>query len=447
MSDSNFRSFATALASDYAEQALMNFAMEFENAYEGFYDETLEMIEGGKEIYTTIINAARGLYDDKAASDEIRESAEKLRNELIDRMEILTAYSDYFSIHEYILNRIELRYGEELPETDNDEEAKKLLQFIFEPEDNMEVNLRIKEMIAQLPVRMTSNRFFDLLSESLTVYKGSERESLNSHIYMLRSAAGLLAGKDKRYFSEIADFVKQFDEIDYKNIDEATYNEYASLLDRVSGRLLSATEFVMSAMETVNDLTACYVVGSYVTKEPAVKQDLKTCILNLADKFEKFIAGTEAEAPDLTETAEIFGKLEGRPEKLSAKIAAAEGRLESFKDKLDGEDTLCFYDLECAGKLLSSSEFVRIDEAADLTEVSREMLDETAAKLETELKNCFEGKAKLVKRAVMASVLKELPVFFVSHTEVMNYVRFTLDNCKDNAEKTASLRLFRKVYE
>lgn len=115
MSDSNFRSFATALASDYAEQALMNFAMEFENAYEGFYDETLEMIEGGKEIYTTIINAARGLYDDKAASDEIRESAEKLRNELIDRMEILTAYSDYFSIHEYILNRIELRYGEELP--------------------------------------------------------------------------------------------------------------------------------------------------------------------------------------------------------------------------------------------------------------------------------------------------------------------------------------------
>jgi len=44
-------------------------------------------------------------------------------------------------------------------------------------------------------------------------------------------------------------------------------------------------------------------------------------------------------------------------------------------------------------------------------------------------------------------VLKELPVFFVSHTEVMNYVRFTLDNCKDEAEKTASLRIFGRSYE
>ena len=90
---------------------------------------------------------------------------------------------------------------------------------------------------------------------------------------------------------------------------------------------------------------------------------------------------------------------------------------------------------------------MRIDEASDITEVDVETLNAVYGKLEAELRECFGNCEKLVRRAMMASVLKELPVFFVSHTEVMNYVRFTLDNCKDNAEKTASLRLFRQVYE
>ena len=447
MSDPGFRSYGTALADNYAEMALMNFAMEYQSAYEGFYEAKRSFAHGGREAYAKISAAAKGIYD-KEYDEKLLNELSDLRNELIGQMEVLTAYTDYFGIHEYILNRIELRFADELPEIDNDEEARQLLQFIFEPKDNMEVNLRIKEMIAQLPVRMTTNRFFDLLRESFTVYKGAERESLNSHVYMIRSAAGLPAKEESAYFPEVRNYIETFSKIDYKNIDEKSYNEYAAELAEVGELLSAASEYVMGTIELLNDLTAYYTVRPYMDSETAVYETVRLPIVETSGLFD-----AEAEnkgnfgAPDIERMTEIFSKLEGRPEKLSAKISGSEGRLESFKDHVDGEDSLLYDALVVAGKLLSTSEFVRIDEASDITEVDVETLNAVYGKLEAELRECFGNCEKLVRRAMMASVLKELPVFFVSHTEVMNYVRFTLDNCKDNAEKAASLRLFRQVYE
>jgi len=43
-------------------------------------------------------------------------------------------------------------------------------------------------------------------------------------------------------------------------------------------------------------------------------------------------------------------------------------------------------------------------------------------------------------------VLKELPVFFNNHTEVMNYVRSALDGCRDEKEKKISVELLRSCY-
>ena len=65
----------------------------------------------------------------------------------------------------------------------------------------------------------------------------------------------------------------------------------------------------------------------------------------------------------------------------------------------------------------------------------------------TLLEESLKGRSKTYNRAVMAAVLKELPVFFNSHTEVMNYVLHSLKNCSAEWEKRGAVEMFRRMLE
>ena len=63
-----------------------------------------------------------------------------------------------------------------------------------------------------------------------------------------------------------------------------------------------------------------------------------------------------------------------------------------------------------------------------------------------DIREALETGSRLRNRAVMAAVLRELPVFFNNHTEVMNYVRNALEGCRDEKEKKISVELLRSCY-
>ncbi|MGN0164641.1 MAG: hypothetical protein ACI39R_00520 [Lachnospiraceae bacterium] len=448
MNDKRIPAIAEALANDYAELALMNFSMEFYNVYEQFYDCELGYIENGRNIMEAVVEAAADIYSGEKENAEVAAGLDKTRKELMDRMEVLTAYTDWFQIREYLLNRVELKFEAELPEVDNDEEARKLLQFVFEPEDNTEVNLRIKEMISQLPVRMTSSRFFDLLKDSISVYKGAEKESLNGFIYMVLSAAGLFKPESDCYFNDLELFKEPFKNADYKNMDKDTYEALSERMEEIGIILSQRSEFCIMCQKLVNNLYTYYTVSKYSDSESCVKEQVRELIEIICHNFShEFSHHDDFCAFDVDKANGTFSALEGRPEKLINKISAAEGRLESAREELDAVDPEIYEDFDKASKLMSSSDFALINEGIDTTECSQEIIETACAKLIDDLQTEFENMDRPVRRAVMASVLKELPVFFVSHTEVMNYVRFTLEHCRDKAEKTASLRMFWKVYE
>ncbi len=448
MSEKKIPAAAEALAEEYAELAILNFAMDFYNTYEQFYDCELAYAENGREIMDAVLKAAEALYQEDEGSESTVALLDRIRREVVGRMDVLTAYIDWFNIHEYLLNRAELKFEDDLPEIDNDEEARRLLQFVFESEDNMEVNLRIKEMISQLPVRMTSKRFFELIRESLSVYKGAERESLKGFVYMILSAAGIYKPENKEYFKEFEQFKEPFLKVNYKEIDKETFDGLEERLASVSEALNVSTEFCIAMQTLINSLYTYHLVKKYVPQELSLKERLEGVINEVTDAF-KHEAGQQGDFIRVdTEGADrVFASLEGKPEKLVARVAASEGRLESVKDELDKLNPEIYRDLTLAGKLMSTSDFAEIEDSTDRTECSADIIEETGIQLVENLQKEFEGKDRQVKRAMMASVLKELPVFFVSHTEVMNYVRFTLDHCGDKAEKTASLRMFWKEFD
>ena len=452
MSEKKLPAIVKALADDYMELSLINFSMEYFNFHEIFYAEDCWYFENDNnvECVKAIVEAVRNVYTGEMEDEVVLDRLNKYRKEIIERMEVLTAYTDRFQLSEYLLNRVEKKFEKDLPDYDDDEEAKKILQFIFEPEDNMEVNLRIKEMLSQIPVRMTTTRFLDLVKDSVSVYKGAERESLNGFIYMIESAAGIYNPEKINYHRDMEEFKEALDKIDYKNIDYDKYRELICLMDDIEIYVDSRTDYCMICQKMLNNLQTYYTLKKYSSGTPAIAASLKELSDMINNSFERSVTVEDYQEMNILREVPIedyFSPLEGRPEKLVTSISVSEGKLESIKDELNAVDSCVYLDFQNVSKLMSSSEFVDLDAVIDVTECTPEIIEEASIRLIEKLAKELDGKDKVMKRAIMASVLKELPVFFISHTEVMNYVRYSLEHCKDKAEKAAAVQMFWQVYE
>ena len=109
-----------------------------------------------------------------------------IREDMTQKMKVLTAYTDALQIYEYILNRVEYGItGEEYP-VEESELAAKVFQYLFRDNDKMVVNSKIQLVTGQLPIRMTKNRFFEYLTETLNIYQGSDTSSVDDFVSMLK---------------------------------------------------------------------------------------------------------------------------------------------------------------------------------------------------------------------------------------------------------------------
>lgn len=88
-----------------------------------------------------------------------------LRNRIIAKMEILTAYTDIFQIYEYVLNRVEYRFSESEfgDEYYNDRFEKDIYRYITGDKDNTVINMKLSQIVGQVPMRLSKNKFYDML--------------------------------------------------------------------------------------------------------------------------------------------------------------------------------------------------------------------------------------------------------------------------------------------
>lgn len=123
-----------------------------------------------------------------------------VRNTITAKMKVLTSYTDAFEMYEYILNRKEYSYPEnvdeeiqkelkELDEAGVSDFAEEIYRFVFADQDKVAINSKLQSIIGQLPIRMTKNRFYDILGETLDIYNGVEKESLDQFIEMIENTA------------------------------------------------------------------------------------------------------------------------------------------------------------------------------------------------------------------------------------------------------------------
>lgn len=371
----------------------------------------------------------------------------QLRRDIIAQMEAITAFTDSFTLYEYLLNRAELKFSGDDEEPINDEEtANALLQRIFSEKDNNTINLKLQTILSQLPVRITTDKFFGILEDSLKLYISGEKSSAEKIRYMIRSAAGLYKPEARNDFEDLLEAEEKLKELSFKEITEEQYAEAAEQIQMVTTELTELSEHYGQLMNATNQLGMMMLTRPYVT-EDTLKEAGATDSLTrwIADNF-----ASKEPVPD--ELVELFKTGEGKLEELSDALQQLAGMMEHLMDnnlpaiRDMGLETMAEA-LETCGVLASDSIYVNLDEedSGDIAEA--DYIEAMTAELKAEFKAAFEGLEPKKRRSIMAAVLGELPVFFPSRKAVQDYIVNSLKNCSDYAEKKISIELVNSSFD
>lgn len=376
-----------------------------------------------------------------------------VRNAITHKMKVLTAYTDAFETYEYILNRKEYGFPEnltegvtaELEKIDADEFADEIFRFVFADNDKVAVNSKLQSIVGQLPIRMTKSRFYDILGDTLDIYKDVEIDVLDEFIEMLESTA--LIRKPDNFENEYPDLNKAYELLkngNYTELDYTAYAELADILDKSAAFLNSVVTEYMLIIELVNDM---YVMLLSISVRDSVSEGCKKAI-SVIDK-----------AVSLGEDGleEVYGLLEnivGEQERAGEHKIMLESAVYDITTGYGPEITAnglteAYRSLEKIDKLLSGSMFVDIDnvEVKGAVKADKDYIAACKSRLADEFAELFEGRSMTVNRAVMAKILSGIPVFFNTTDEIKDYIHGSLSRCREQSELLADYIVIKQMIE
>lgn len=370
---------------------------------------------------------------------------DKLRNRVTAEMETATAYTDAFQAYEYVLNRLEGRFAPKLvgdgSASGEENMTQRIMDYITDSEDAMTVNERIRSVIGQLPVRLTKGKFFSMVEEGLSVYRGAARESLNDMFYILRAEALLHVPEDMvTGYEELYSILEELKAADYRGMSPETWRHLTDEIRRAGHILMDNSSELALLMELVNDLYVLFIAGDSAMMEVSEEQCLNELLSGLLALFQ--MSSGEMIPARLTE---LLTRLEGRQEAYFEQWMD-DGLSSKELKELEGQEGEAsrLYKVEM---LLSGSSFMSLEEPEHTSgeTVDDAVLREELGRFFEELSCSFQEMPRVLVRAVMAKVLSSLPVFFQSLDEVRDYIRGSLESCSDSMEKTVTMKLIRDM--
>lgn len=456
----NLPEYANYLMELYNKRAAVEFAMDY-YTFQGMMADNM-----GKEDYLTELT---GQFDDiiktyvvEVCVNEKREEGIKkidaLRNQVYKVVEVLAAYADIFSRYEYVTNRCEYLFREPVADkTYTDEDfTREIMQYIFSEEENAVINSKICEIIAELPLRLTKNKFFELLSDGLSVYSGTDKETIDDFIYVLQSSSMLTIPEGLEKYAvlrEIYDYVK---DLNYAEITEEQFHNAEDRLRYAADYIEQETNILMMLQGLINKAYVMIIAAPYVERS----QGETDCAMKIIEEVEKNFFNSEylTLEDDITDK---FVFLEGVPEDLQNIIQSVEYVLDTVKNNHLGivknimADNI-YQGLFVCENLLTDSLFIDLSDTLTIFDEKKEKeesfditeyLNSKREELMEELMTFFKNNQKQVNRSVMALIISRLPVFFNNITEVQDYVYNSLSNCTNKAEKQASIEIIKCIME
>ena len=362
-------------------------------------------------------------------------------------MEKLTAYTDIFQAYEYVMNRVEGRFMPQLvgkqPE-DTDALLDEIISYLTQSDDPADFHERFQQIISQLPVRFIKNKFFAIIEERMSVYKGAPKAGLDDMLYMLRSEALLNRPKtsgtenEEDSYKKLYQILKEFLQADFSTLEAAGYYHLSSKLEEAGELLSEATGDILMLMDMVNDLYVLLLCEDHAMVD---LEETQVMTRILGEVLELFKEDKWKEIP--AETADLLPKLEGKQESSFEQWMANEIPMEELsKDVSPVTEVLWKTGLLLSGSSFASLEYKDSEETAD-----EEMIRKGLEQLFADIRESWKELPKVLTRAAMAKCLSILPITFKSSYEAEKYIKNSLECCSDEVEKDGCIRMIRSIME
>lgn len=369
------------------------------------------------------------------------EELKALRKEISGQAERPIFYGEAFKIYEHVLNRLLARFYEtDGPAAETDaERVQWILGYILKNKSMYVVNERLLEVLEALPVRLTKQKFFTYLRESLfKYYQGNPKSCMEEELSRLRITAFIGEPEGLRSsYRQLGDCLRDLEALDLRDVSDEEHERLKKLL----GEAASKSEDYMWALSAASEMAGDLLTASMVRRrfgeeggEPGSIHVLKTVL----EKVKK--GGGEP----LSE--ELLKPLEGRQETWYERwdaCAVPMDRLErEAKEDMDAEL------LRQISILLSNNEFAELEyREPDPAPLSRQEAEEMVSQFERELSESWKGKHRLFVRAVMSRLFGAMPMFLDSLEDMREFISGSMESCTDEMEKEITMALLRKESE
>lgn len=385
-------------------------------------------------------------FDEIVLENAVKET-DQIRNEIICDMKTITLYADQFQIYEYMINRIEGRYEEveALPLNYSDDKfVKRLAEYILKDRDNSVINSKMMEVVSNLPIRLTRQRYYEIIKDSFLLFEGSERQALEDHIFLLKSSAALIEPEtDEVRYQDLNSILHSLRSADYDSLTLEAYQDLKQKLSYVSAYIERMTSLYMLLIEVVNDVYILLLSMPYAltdVDETAIYKEIM-----------RRVQGLSKEVKEDDTLYDLFARLEGKQERISEQLSANAYLLDTLEEKKELMESMMldkiYLSLQRMEKLASTSHFIELDAPIDKTPVERSYAEQRANEVIREFAECFKMRSRREIRSIMASSMMALPVFFQNIDEFEEYAKVALMSCSDAEEKRSSVVLLKMIME
>lgn len=437
----NLPVFAGSYANLVYEYSLIHFLLNYYTVKEV---ETDTSAISSDETLKSVMNEVSEIVDHTILAENMDEAPDvsvtkldALRNTLTDKMTVLTAYTDSLQLYEYLLNRIEYGLTDEVYDVDAVSLAAKVFRYLFKDNDKMVINSKIQLVTSQLPVRMTKQRFYEYLSDTLNIYNGSECSSLDEFVERLKTT--VLLEKPEGYgtdYSEIAKMIHTLETVDFKSLKLSDYRVIMEQFSLTTGRLTELVSNYLLVMELINNLYAAVLMLPY---EKSEKESVSLCIHMIEGIRDSFMDDRGIPAFVNDELTQIEGVQESIGEDMIQYEAVLPEIIQAHKDLMESMLVDKLYGcLLLTTKLLSNSLFISLEEQKENDSIAdSDYIAKKKDELVLLLSDYFSTHQKEMNRAVMAALFSNMPVLFNSQEEVKQYIEYSLSHCNNSSELMA----------
>ena len=436
--------FAKDLSAVYGSSAILNLSMNYANYFVNSKEkETDRSFAGIGDKINVLIKST--IVEGNVSKESI-EKIENIREEVKARVDAATAFLSAFENFNYVLSRKLPNKEYDGKEFDTDDEARKILAYIFEDDDNIAINSKIQRVISELPIRYTKGKFFDIIETSVDRYAGAEKKALKAFAYMVRQA-GMIYDLDnmQKLYPELADEFEYFKNFEFDKATKKQILTESVKLNSIIARCSELTDDGILVMEVVNDLYAVLLNQDSLNKE-----SIELEVEMIAFTNESFANEDRSLEEFDAKMAEIFTKLEGKLEAVYEDLMGYEGTLFDVQNRFVKE--VCEFEykdkydaLYKCSILKQGSLFADLNDLEDTGLTETADLDKLKETLKSEFDRIFNEVDRSVRRGIMAQVIGSIPVYFENRTEVMDYIRSSLASCNSREELVGTINAVTEI--